>query len=101
MTTARNRARHYLISGKVQGVYYRLSAGVEARQLGLVGWVRNLTDGRVEALAVGEPVALEKFERWLWQGPVRARVDGVRTSNVDACVNTDFIKRETANTPHY
>lgn len=99
MTVTNTPARHYLISGKVQGVYYRLSACHEAQRLGLAGWVRNLTDGRVEALASGESEALDAFEHWLWQGPERARVDDVTQSCVDAQVAPDFIKRATADVP--
>lgn len=68
------QTRHYLIEGKVQGVYYRLSTQQCARELALSGWVRNLADGRVEAVASGEEEPLAAFERWLWQGPERAEV---------------------------
>lgn len=66
-----------LISGRVQGVFYRHSARTEALRLGLDGTVRNLADGRVEAEAEGEPEALESFLEWCRQGPPGARVDGV------------------------
>jgi acylphosphatase len=70
-------ARHFLVSGRVQGVFYRSSTQAKARELGLTGWVHNLPDGRVEAMACGEPGVLEEFERWLWRGPERASVTGV------------------------
>lgn len=95
MTTA----RHSLISGRVQGVYYRLSTCERARVLGLTGWVRNLTDGRVEVLAMGDALALEQLERWLWQGPERAQVDAVVTRQLLAEPLPDFTTRETAAAP--
>ncbi|MGE0482832.1 MAG: acylphosphatase [Gammaproteobacteria bacterium] len=69
--------RAYVVSGRVQGVWYRASARERAAELGLRGWVRNLADGRVEALAAGTPAALAAFEAWLAEGPPRARVSGV------------------------
>ena len=69
--------RHLMIRGRVQGVAFRASALVEAERLGLHGWVRNRTDGRVEALVAGSPAAVDDFVRWAHQGPAHARVDGV------------------------
>ncbi|RTZ60280.1 MAG: acylphosphatase [Gammaproteobacteria bacterium] len=66
--------RHYLVSGRVQGVFYRASAQAEGERLGLDGWVRNLPDGRVEAVACGDAEMLERFESWLRKGPAFARV---------------------------
>ena len=63
-----------LISGRVQGVCFRVYARDEARRLGLRGWVRNLPDGRVEAMAQGDPVRLRAFKAWCKQGPSHARV---------------------------
>jgi acylphosphatase len=68
------------IRGKVQGVFFRESTRIEATRLGVTGWVRNLADGSVEAVAEGEPAALEDFIRWCHRGPPAARVtDVVRT----------------------
>lgn len=85
MTTAKpsGRARHFRISGRVQGVSYRANAQHKARELGLVGWVRNCTDGRVEALARGDAGALKAFEAWLWQGPQFAEVSLVEARDAD------------------
>ena len=72
--------RHYRVSGKVQGVFYRASTCDIARQLGLSGWVRNMTDGCVEAEACGSEEQLKKFEIWLSQGPPMSVVDKVEIS---------------------
>jgi acylphosphatase len=65
------------IRGKVQGVFFRESTRMEATRLGLTGWVRNREDGSVEAIAEGEPAALEEFIRWCHRGPQAARVTEV------------------------
>lgn len=70
-------SKHFFISGRVQGVSYRASTCQNAHSLGLRGWVRNLPDGRVEALAAGSEPDLEAFERWLWSGPEQAEVTKV------------------------
>lgn len=57
-----------LISGKVQGVYFRAYTKDEADRLGLKGWVRNLPDGRVEALFEGEESLVEKMIKWCHKG---------------------------------
>jgi acylphosphatase len=67
----------FLVSGQVQGVYFRASTQSRARALGLRGHVRNLPDGRVEVVAGGAPQALAELEAWLHQGPPAARVDTV------------------------
>ena len=66
-----------LIAGRVQGVAYRANARAEAERRGLVGWVRNLPDGRVEAIAEGPREALEAFIVWCRRGPRAARVEEV------------------------
>ena len=70
-------ARRYLISGRVQGVGFRYFAETAASREGVLGWVRNLPDGRVEVAAEGEAEAVERFERALHRGPRGARVDHV------------------------
>ena len=77
------QANHYLISGKVQRVYFRQSTLTEAEQLGLTGWVRNLPDGRVEAIAYGSEFALQQFDTWLKVGPKMARVDHVEQQSIE------------------
>lgn len=67
-------ARHYLISGRVQGVGFRYFAERVARPCGVTGWVRNLADGRVEVHANGTPTQLDSFERQLRRGPSHAEI---------------------------
>ena len=71
-----NRAR-FLVSGRVQGVFFRASTRERAVALGLTGHAVNLDDGRVEVLACGDEVAIEALHRWLHQGPPAARVQAV------------------------
>lgn len=73
----KGRAVRYIVSGRVQGVFFRASTRDQARSLGLHGWVRNLPDGRVEVVASGDDAALSSLAAWLWQGPPSARVDAV------------------------
>lgn len=89
-------ARHYLIAGRVQGVWYRRTCQERAVRLGLVGWVRNLRDGRVEAVACGDENGLSEFENWLWQGPPRARVDTVQINATTVPGMTAFETRPDA-----
>jgi len=67
----------FLVTGKVQGVFFRASARNEALKLRLRGYARNLPDGRVEVVACGDAAAVDELEQWLWQGPPAARVDDV------------------------
>ncbi len=71
------KAAHVLASGRVQGVFYRASAADRARTLGLSGWVRNLPDGRVEALFEGREAVILKMIDWCRLGPPAAQVSGV------------------------
>ncbi|OUC16290.1 MAG: acylphosphatase [Alkalinema sp. CACIAM 70d] len=68
---------HVWISGRVQGVGYRYSAKAQANILGLTGWVRNLLDGRVEAVFQGDRAQVEAMLRWCHQGPLSAKVNQV------------------------
>ena len=68
---------HAIVRGRVQGVGFRASTVFEARSLGLRGWVKNLPDGNVEVLAMGDDAAVEALIAWLRQGPRGARVTGV------------------------
>jgi len=75
--TIRPVARRCLVSGRVQGVYYRASAQQRARAAGIAGHARNLEDGRVEVLAYGEERRVQEFIDWLWIGPSAAKVTHV------------------------
>ena len=66
-----------LVSGRVQGVFYRVSTAERARALGVTGYAKNLSDGRVEVLACGEQAAVQALCEWLWQGPPAAKVAAV------------------------
>jgi acylphosphatase len=69
---------HLYISGRVQGVGFRASTEGEARRIGrLVGWVKNLPDGRVEAVIQGPRDQVEKLVQWCRKGPASAEVTGV------------------------
>ncbi|MFM7059834.1 MAG: acylphosphatase [Actinomycetes bacterium] len=70
-------ARHVLVSGRVQGVWFRDTCCEQARNLGVAGWVRNLADGRVEAVFEGPAAAVGRMVAWCHEGPSRARVDAV------------------------
>ena len=76
--------RRFLIFGRVQGVFFRHSARLEAERLGIRGIARNLSDGSVEVLAQGSAAALEELHLWLKRGPAQARVDEVRETVADA-----------------
>ncbi|MFZ3058454.1 MAG: acylphosphatase [Candidatus Methanoperedens sp.] len=73
-----NARVHVFVSGKVQGVFFRSGTRDKADELGLSGWVRNLQDGRVEAVFEGEEGMVEKMVEWCRKGPEYARVTGVK-----------------------
>jgi acylphosphatase len=70
-------ARRFLVTGKVQGVYFRHSARNEAKRLKVRGLARNISDGSVEVIAQGSSEAVEALRQWLHRGPAAARVDSV------------------------
>ena len=74
------RVRIY-VSGAVQGVFYRANAQMEAQRLKVTGYVRNLLDGRVEAVIEGEDICVNKMIEWCEVGPKYARVDKVEVVN--------------------
>jgi acylphosphatase len=69
--------RRLLIAGRVQGVFFRASCADEARRLGVVGFARNLRDGRVEVVVEGDADAVDALVDWCRHGPPNARVDDV------------------------
>lgn len=68
---------HIHVSGRVQGVFYRSNTRRRALELGLTGWVRNLPDGRVEAIVEGEEEQVEKLIQWCRRGPRSTAVAGL------------------------
>lgn len=76
-------ALHLRISGRVQGVWYRQSAKEQADTLGVGGWIKNLSDGRVEAMLVGEANAVRHLEAWLSIGPELANVADIEVEIVE------------------
>lgn len=69
--------RHLRITGLVQGVGFRDAMAVEAKRLGVGGWVRNRSDGTVEAVVIGAETEVEAIVAWAHRGPLGARVDAV------------------------
>jgi acylphosphatase len=82
------------VSGRVQGVFYRATCVRMAESLGLKGFARNLTDGRVEVLACGDEAAVDEFVAWLWEGSPASKVSDVATERADPAVlqrTTSFV----------
>jgi acylphosphatase len=73
-------AARFLVSGRVQGVFFRAATQSRARSLGLNGFARNLDDGRVEVIAVGDAQSVASLEAWLQCGPPSAEVHSVERS---------------------
>ena len=80
-------AARFLITGKVQGVWFRASTREQALRLGLRGHATNLVDGRVEVLAVGDGDAIDRLAHWLQYGPPMARVDVMDRQDAAAVLN--------------
>lgn len=72
-----DRRAHVHVSGMVQGVAFRYYAQQKAQELGLAGWVKNLPDGRVEAVFEGDPVRVREMIAWCESGPSSADVEDV------------------------
>lgn len=71
---------HVVVSGRVQGVWYRQGCWEAADAAGVRGWVRNRSDGTVEAVLEGSPVAVDRVVAWMRVGPPRAVVDHLRVT---------------------
>jgi acylphosphatase len=69
--------RHLVITGKVQGVWYRAGMAQEAQRLGVTGWVRNRSDGSVEAMVAGTAEQVAAIMNWARRGPPAAQVEHV------------------------
>jgi len=81
---------HLIISGRVQGVGFRMFTKIKAENLGLSGWVRNLKDGRVEVVLVGPKEKIEEMLSWLKQGSPLARVEEVKIEGKKAIKKDPF-----------
>lgn len=82
---------HVLVSGKVQGVFFRDNALKKARKENLTGWVRNLNNGKVEIEAEGDRESLERFVQFLWKGPVNAQVENVSSKEIPLKEDDAFV----------
>lgn len=76
--------QHFIVSGTVQGVGYRYSALQKAEELGVTGWVKNLSSGQVEILAEADADTLTQFKSWLELGPAYANVTQVDVNSLNA-----------------
>ena len=85
-----HEARRFIISGHVQGVFFRASTRRVAESLGITGYAINLPDGDVEVLACGDGASLDELREWLKDGPPQARVDEVIESHVERQAPADF-----------
>lgn len=83
----------FLVTGIVQGVFFRASTERRACELALTGYARNLADGRVEVVASGTPAALAALEAWLHDGPPSARVERVERAELPAQDHARFTTR--------
>lgn len=70
---------HIIVSGRVQGVYFRAFTKKQANKLNLTGYAKNLSNGDVEIIACGEKSQVEKLVQWCHKGPIMAKVNSVRT----------------------
>ena len=86
--------RRVVVDGRVQGVFFRDSCRREADLAGVTGWVRNLRDGRVEAVFEGTPDAVERLVQWCRVGPPRAGVTGVEVHVEEPTSLTAFRVRD-------
>ncbi len=84
-------AARFLVSGKVQGVFYRAHTRERAQALGLRGHALNLDDGRVEVVVEGTDEAIARLQDWLHEGPPAARVAGVERHDWDGAVEPGFL----------
>jgi acylphosphatase len=83
-------AARFWVSGRVQGVFFRASTREQALGLGLSGSARNLDDGRVEVIAAGDGLSLDKLATWLHKGPPSSRVESVVRESWEGTVPVGF-----------
>lgn len=86
-----------VVSGGVQGVGYRYTMRIVAREAGVVGWVRNRRDGTVEAEVEGDRAAVDEVLAWMAEGPPGSRVESARVAELDPTgADRGFDVRDTA-----
>lgn len=86
-------AKKAIVTGRVQGVFYRATTRDKASNLGLYGYAKNLADGSVEVLAIGEEQTVDVLMQWLWTGSRASKVNDVKplnTSDIDITKYTRF-----------
>ena len=81
---------HVIVTGKVQGVFYRMNTEHKANELGLKGWVRNKPDGTVEAVFEGPEDKVEEMVEWCRKGPIGSKVEDVRIEKEEFKEQSDF-----------
>lgn len=84
-----NEHVHIIVTGRVQGVFYRASTQDKALQLNLVGWVRNTSEGNVEIEAQGSSDKISEFVKWCNKGPQFAKVDGIEVQQLVVSIELD------------
>lgn len=72
-----------VVTGRVQGVFYRSNTQKKAVSLGITGLAKNLSDGTVEVIACGEKENVDHLIKWLWQGPPQAKVTDVKSQEIE------------------
>lgn len=77
------KAVRFIVRGRVQGVFFRASTREQAVALRLAGHARNLLDGSVEVVALGDTVAIDQLDAWLHHGPETARVDELYREDIE------------------
>ena len=85
-----NQRIRIIVTGKVQGVFFRQSLKIKAKQNEIFGWVKNLKDGRVEAILEGDEEKINRIIEWAHGGPANARVEDVEIHNEK--FNAEFLK---------
>ncbi|NKI19022.1 acylphosphatase [Spongiibacter sp. KMU-166] len=89
------KSLHLRITGRVQGVWYRRWTATTARKLGVNGWVRNRSDGSVEAVFSGPEDKVDELLARCWQGPENAHVEHIETHLTEPVLEPGFAQRDT------
>ena len=80
-------AKHIIVKGKVQGVFFRKHTKQKAEELSLSGWVKNTNNDDVEIFAQGNKNEIEQLINWCWQGSPKANVENVATNDAEPDIN--------------